>query len=134
MKGKNNVKEHKTEYKREMMYKDRDQDYAIVQKLCGDCRLIGICQSDALERQCHIRGKMKKKIWIKVGDVILVAFREFEKDKCDVIHKYSDEEAKILRKHGEIRAAIMEVEEKGMEENEFEFSLDQPDEINLDEI
>ena len=125
--------------KREMIYKDNEgQDYAIVKSLSGDCRIRATCCSDAVERVCHIRGKMKKKIWIKVGDVILIAFREFQEDKCDVIHKYSDEEAKMLRKQGEIRTAMSEVLDTIEEEKSddgIEFDMDaQHEEINLEDL
>ena len=49
---------------------------------------------DGKRRLAEIRDKMKKKVWIQAGDVILVGIRDFEEDKCDVIHKYYGDELK----------------------------------------
>ena len=45
----------------------------------------------------HIRGKMRKKVWMTAGDIVLVALREYEKDKCDIILKYTQEEIMKLK-------------------------------------
>ena len=49
---------------------------------------------DGKRRLAEIRDKMKKKVWIQAGDVILVGIRDFEEDKCDMIHKYNGDELK----------------------------------------
>ncbi len=51
-----------------------------------------------------IRGAMKNRVWINTGDIVLIGLREFgsEDDKCDIIMKYFDEEAKELQELGEI--------------------------------
>ncbi|MFM7853488.1 MAG: hypothetical protein ACK55Z_08580 [bacterium] len=42
---------------------------------------------------CTIRGRMRNRVWINAGDIILVSLREFGDEKADVIHKYYPEEA-----------------------------------------
>ena len=49
---------------------------------------------DGKRRLAEIRDKMKKKVWIQAGDVILVGIRDFEEDKCDMKHKYNGDELK----------------------------------------
>ena len=39
-------------------------------------------------RLAHIRGKMRKKVWVNAGDIVLIGLREYQDAKCDVIHKY----------------------------------------------
>jgi translation initiation factor 1A len=39
---------------------------------------------------------------MKEGDWILVALRDFDEKKVDVIHKYNDDEVRRLRKDGAI--------------------------------
>jgi translation initiation factor 1A len=73
--------------------------------MLGNCRLDGQC-FDGKKRLCHIRGNMRKKVWISVGDIILVSLREFEDDKCDVILKYSSDEARSLKAYGELPDSI----------------------------
>lgn len=38
------------------------------------------------------------------GDIVLVGLREFQADKCDIIHKYTTDEARSLQAYGELPA------------------------------
>jgi initiation factor 1A len=51
--------------------------FARVLKILGNCRIIAYC-NDNERRICHIRGAMRKRVWINAGDIILVSTREFE--------------------------------------------------------
>lgn len=62
-------------------------EYAKVLKMLGNGRLDAYCY-DGVKRLCHIRGKMRKKVWVGVGDIILVGLRDFQDSKADVILKY----------------------------------------------
>ena len=33
---------------------------------------------DGVKRLCHIRGKMRKKVWVNVGDIVLLGLREYQ--------------------------------------------------------
>ena len=37
------------------------------------------------------------KVWINVGDIILLSVREFQDDKADVINKYNNDEIRALK-------------------------------------
>ena len=50
------------------------------------------------EKICHVCGKMRKRVWINENDIILVSVREFAKGKGDIIHKYTNDEARTLKK------------------------------------
>lgn len=62
-------------------------DYAQVLKMLGNGRLEAFCFEDGIKRLCHIRGKMRKKVWINTGDVVLVSLREYQDERGDVIYK-----------------------------------------------
>lgn len=68
-------------------------EYAQVTKMLGNGRLQAQC-FDGETRLAHIRGKMRKKVWINQGDIILISLREFQDDKADVIVKYTVEEVR----------------------------------------
>lgn len=55
--------------------------------MLGNGRVIVKC-FDEVQRVGHIRGKMRRKIWISPGDLVLCSLREFQNKKCDVILKY----------------------------------------------
>lgn len=71
--GKN---ENETE-KRELVFKEDGQEYAQVLKMLGNGRLDAMC-FDGVKRLCHIRGKLRKKVWINTGDIILLGLRDYQ--------------------------------------------------------
>lgn len=69
-------------------------------KLLGYDRVLVKCQ-DGHERLCRIRGKMKRRVWIRVGDVVLVSPWDFQSDKRgDLIWRYTRSQADWLRRKG----------------------------------
>eukprot|EP00456_Euglypha_rotunda_P093160 TRINITY_DN982_c0_g1_i1.p1 TRINITY_DN982_c0_g1~~TRINITY_DN982_c0_g1_i1.p1 ORF type:complete len:137 (+),score=21.45 TRINITY_DN982_c0_g1_i1:144-554(+) len=89
------------EEKRDLVVKDKDQEYARVVRMLGNGRLEGEC-FDGKKRLCHIRGKMRKKVWVNTGDIILIGLRGFQDDKADVILKYTADEARRLKTLGHL--------------------------------
>jgi len=87
--------------KRELVFKEDGQEYAQVTKMLGNGRLTAFC-FDGKTRLCHIRGKLRKKVWINHSDIILVGLREYQDDKADVILKYNPDEARNLKTYGEL--------------------------------
>merc|ERR1712183_1120739 len=57
---------------------------------------------DGVKRLCHIRGKLRKKVWINQSDIILVGLRDYQDAKADVILKYTADEARNLKTYGEL--------------------------------
>jgi translation initiation factor 1A len=55
-----------------------DQMFGRVIKLLGGCNALVYC-NDNQERMCHIRGNMRKKVWISVGDIVLISLRELDR-------------------------------------------------------
>ncbi|KAJ2640278.1 Translation initiation factor 1A [Coemansia sp. RSA 1286] len=118
--------------KRELVFKGDDQEYAYVTKLLGNGRLSAISIKGEKLR-VHIRGKMRKKVWIAVGNLVLVSEREFETVKedtdrnVDLLIRYNDEEESQLRKYGEIPDVRPKTDEGAAEEGDdadIEFNRD----------
>ena len=76
-------------------------EYAQVVRMLGNGRLEAYC-FDGVTRLGHIRGKMRKKVWVGAGDIILVSLREYQDGKVDIIHKYNADEARSLKAYGEL--------------------------------
>jgi len=69
-------------------------------KLLGYDRVLVKCQ-DGHERVCRIRGKMKRRVWIREGDIVLVSPWDFQSDKRgDIIWRYTRSQADWLRRKG----------------------------------
>ncbi|XP_065837730.1 eukaryotic translation initiation factor 1A, Y-chromosomal-like [Oscarella lobularis] len=105
--------------KRELVFKEHGQEYAQVTKMLGNGRLEALC-FDGVKRLCHIRGKLRKKVWISQGDVVLIGLRDYQDSKADVIMKYTTDEARNLKTYGELpeHAKINETEMFGEGEDE----------------
>ena len=58
----------------------RSAEYAQVTRMLGNGRLEAFC-FDGVNRLCHIRGKLRKRVWIGVGDIVLLGLREFQDQK-----------------------------------------------------
>merc|ERR1719354_1521601 len=61
---------------------------------------------DGTKRLYHIRGKLRKKVWINQSDIILIGLRDFQDAKADVILKYSADEARNLKSYGEFPESV----------------------------
>lgn len=84
----------------EMVLPSPNDVLGVAIKLLGFDRVLVKCQ-DGNERLCRIRGKMKRRVWIREGDVVLVSPWDFQSDKRgDVVWRYTHAQAEWLRKNG----------------------------------
>ncbi|GAB0495076.1 hypothetical protein I4F81_000383 [Pyropia yezoensis] len=119
--------------RRELIFKEEGQEYAQVLRMLGNGRCESAC-FDSVKRLCHIRGKLRKKVWVNAGDIVLIGLREYQDEKADIILKYTADEARSLKQYGEIpdTTTIHENAEGGEGEDGEEgvvFEFDDIDEI-----
>ncbi|KAB0346095.1 hypothetical protein FD755_024260, partial [Muntiacus reevesi] len=62
--------------------------YAQVTKMLGNARLEAVC-FDGVTRICHIRGSLRKTVWINTSDIILIGLRDYQHVCLDSLVKYS---------------------------------------------
>ena len=79
----------------------------IVLTMLGSNRLTVEC-SDGETRMCRIRGKIRKRVWIRVGDLVLLVPWEIEPSKADVIWRYTRTQARWLNKKGYVKNLTIE--------------------------
>jgi len=58
--------------------------------------------TDGKLRNCLIRGKMKKRVWMKIDDIVLIERDEFNEDNGMIVWKYDPGEVKTLKKMKEL--------------------------------
>lgn len=92
---------------RTLVFKDEEQfqEYAQILKVLGSARFEAHC-FDGKTRLSIVRGNMRKKQWVKIGDIVLVSIREYEDAKCDIIYLYKPKEVKNLKIYGELPASV----------------------------
>uniref|UniRef100_A0A673G7G4 Eukaryotic translation initiation factor 4C n=1 Tax=Sinocyclocheilus rhinocerous TaxID=307959 RepID=A0A673G7G4_9TELE len=122
--------------KRELVFKEDGQEYGQVIKMLGNGRLEAMC-FDGVKRLCHIRGKLRKKVWINASDIILVGLRDYQDTKADVILKYNADEARSLKAYGELpeHAKINETDTFGPgDDDEIQFDDIGSDDEDIDDV
>jgi len=76
--------------------------YGVVSKMVGYDKLIVDC-ADGKQRLCRIRGQLKRRIWIKEGDLVLVSPWDFQSDsRGDVWWRFTKNQALELIQRGVI--------------------------------
>ena len=70
----------------------------IVEQRLGGNKMMVNC-SDKKLRNCRILGRLKRRLWLRPGDVILIKLWEFDKNKGDIILKYYPSQVQWLRKN-----------------------------------
>jgi len=82
---------------------EEGQLYGRVLQVLGNRNTLVYC-NDNVVRLCHIRGSIRKDMWISVGDIVLTSTRDFLRDvkdkyeKGDILHKYDREDFSRLKK------------------------------------
>jgi translation initiation factor 1A len=82
---------------------EEDQIFGRIIKVLGNCNMLVYCD-DGRERICHIRGKMRSRMYVHVGDIVIISTRDFEKveagklQRGDICHKYDTKHHSALRK------------------------------------
>ena len=107
-----------------------DQDYGKVEKLLGNCRVELLC-CDKIKRIGIIRGNMKKKQWVNLHSIVLYSKRDYEDNKVDIIHVYTNDHAKTLKNKMNLTLSITEYED---DEEEFSFTNNSDYEYDLENI
>lgn len=107
-----------------------EQDYGKVEKLLGNCRVEVLC-NDKIKRIGIIRGNMKKKRWVNLHSIVLYSKREYEDNKVDIIHVYTNDNAKNLKNKINLTFSITEYED---DEDDFSFTNNTDDEYDLENI
>jgi len=70
----------------------------IVEQRVGANRMIVKCL-DNKERNCRIPGALRRKLWIRAGDTVIVKPWEFNSDeKGDLIYKYTPAQIEWLKR------------------------------------
>jgi translation initiation factor 1A len=75
--------------------------FAIADQLMGASKLRVMCE-DGKSRMARIPGKMKRRMWIKPGDLVIVKPWDFQDDKADVKYRYVRTQAVNLSRRKKI--------------------------------
>jgi translation initiation factor 1A len=73
----------------------RGEIFGIANQLLGAARIRVMCE-DNISRMGRITGKMKKKMWIRAGDLLILRPWGFQEGKADILFRYSRTQSMYL--------------------------------------
>ena len=79
----------------------------IIEQRVGGIRMLVKC-TDGKVRNCRVRGKSKKKLWLRENDVVLIELWEFDKDRGNIIFKYNPSAIQWLKTRGYLKLSESE--------------------------
>ena len=74
----------------------------IEQRLGGNKMMVN--RLDGKTRNCRVPGRLKRKLWLRPNDVVIIQSWELDKNIGDVIFKYYPNQVAWLRKNGYLKA------------------------------
>lgn len=84
------------------------QCLGILEQRLGASRMRVRCL-DGKPRICRIPGRLKRRLWVRAGDVIIVEPWEFGGDaKGDILYKYTKSQVQFLKRKGYLKAEDFE--------------------------
>ena len=88
---------------RRIVYPSVNDVLGVVQKMLGYDRVLVKCQ-DGHTRVARIRGKMKRRTWIREGDIVLVSPWDFQSDeRGEIFWRYTQNQVDQLRREGVLK-------------------------------
>ena len=79
--------------------------FALAEQILGGRRVTVLC-ADGETRMARIPGKMRRRQWVREGDLIIVWPWDFQDAKADVKHRYTKTQAMYLYRKGVLPADV----------------------------
>lgn len=95
-------KQEETIRKTYMPKRNQGELFAIVLQLMGGDRIKALCE-DGKERSCRIPGKLRKRVWLRQGDLIVVRLWDFDPTQADVVWRYLGFQLEYLKRKGVVK-------------------------------
>ena len=77
--------------------------FGLVLQLHGSDQ-IKVLAEDGKERMCRIPGKMRKNVWIREGDIVIIKLWDFQPIKADITWRYTGTQVEHLKKRNMLSA------------------------------
>ena len=83
-----------------------DELYGVVLQLVGGDKMKVRCQ-DENERLCRIPGKLRKRVWIREGDLVVIKpWTVQEKERADIVSRYTKTQVSWLKRKGKLKIEL----------------------------
>ncbi len=82
--------------------KEDNEQFGIALQLMGANKVKVLCQ-DGKERNCRIPGKLRKKVWVRANDLVIVKVWDFQPAKGDIVWRFLGHQMEWLRRKGALQ-------------------------------
>ena len=84
----------------------KDEQFAVVREMSGGSRMRAHCE-DGLTRMIRIGGKLKRRMWCRVDDLIIVQPWVIQEDKkADLVYRYLPAQRNWMKRNNKIPKEI----------------------------
>lgn len=95
---KNNSNQEEPKIARARLPRGEEMIGIVEQRLGGNKMMVNCL--DGKQRNCRVPGRLRRKLWLRPNDVVIIEPWELDKNKGDVIFKYRLNQIAWLRKNG----------------------------------
>ena len=99
--GKNNNQVDEANLRVTLPYKPKGEMFAVAETFQGGSRLQLICE-DGERRMGRIPGKLRRRMWVRENDLLIVVPWSFQDSKADVKFRYTPTQTSNLKRRGKI--------------------------------
>ncbi len=85
--------------------KRKGEMFGIADQLLGASH-IRVVSADGVTRLARIPGKLRRRMWIREGDLVIVKPWDFQPAKADIVYRYLRTEATYLSRKGVIPESV----------------------------
>jgi translation initiation factor 1A len=82
------------------------ETFGIVEQRLGGSRMSVRCL-DGKTRICRIPGRLKRSLWVREGNIVIVQPWEFSEEKGDIVYKYTPTQVGYLKNKGHLKKLDM---------------------------
>jgi translation initiation factor 1A len=79
-----------------------EQIIGIIEQRLGGNKMMVNCL-DGKKRNCRVPGRLKRKLWLRPNDIVIIQLWELDKDKGDVVFKYRQNQIEWLKQNGYLK-------------------------------
>ncbi len=79
-----------------------NQVLGIIEQRVGASRMLVKC-IDGKTRNCRVPGRLKRRLWLREGNIVIIEPWEFDDDKGNVLFKYNPTQAEWLKRKGYLK-------------------------------
>ena len=93
--------EEQPEQKIRVKFPRQNQIIGLIDQRVGGSRMLVKC-TDGKTRNCRVPGRLRRALWLREGDYVIVEPWEFDNDKGDILFKYNPAQTDFLRRNGHL--------------------------------